>query len=89
MNGDMNLRCSIVCCEAALEIYSFDAFPVERAATYVLLANAHRRRTDRESGENLEQARKYYLRALRVFTNEAFPSEHAQTVQLLSELEMS
>jgi len=95
MSENMHLRCSIVCYEEVLTVYSPDAFPVERAATQVSLGNVHRLRTDTEQRENLEQARKYYLEALQVFTEQAFPREYQQTLhnlneteQLLNELEM-
>ncbi len=87
VSENMNLRCSIVCYEAALANYSPDAFPVERAATQVSLGNVHRLRTDTPQRENLEQAREYYLAALQVFTTEAFPHKYQQTLRNLNETE--
>jgi tetratricopeptide (TPR) repeat protein len=87
VSENMNLRCSIVCYEAALAIYSPDAFPVECAATQVSLGNVHRLRTDTGQRENLEQAHKYYLDALQVFTEQAFPREHQQILYNLKETE--
>ncbi len=86
MDVDMNLRCAIVCYEEALdEVYTLKSFPVERAATLVSLGNVHRRRPGGNRRENLEQAQKCYLKALDIFTEQAFPFEYQQTVRNLNE----
>jgi tetratricopeptide (TPR) repeat protein len=86
MDVDMNLRCAIVCYEGALdEVYTLESFPVERAATLVSLGNVHRRRPGGNQRENLELAQKCYLKALEIFTDQAFPLEYQQTSRNLSE----
>jgi len=85
MDMDMNLRCAIVCYEGALdEVYTLESFPVERAATLVSLGNVHRKRPGGNKRENLELARKCYLKALDIFTEQAFPFEYQQTMRNLN-----
>jgi tetratricopeptide (TPR) repeat protein len=87
MDVDMNLRCAIVCYEGALdEVYTLESFPVERAATLVSLGNVHRRRSGGSRRENFQLAQKCYLKALEIFTEQAFPFEYQQTVRNLNEI---
>ncbi len=87
MDDDKNLRCAIVCYESALnEVYTVESFPVESAATLVSLGNVHRKRLGGNRRENLELARKCYLKALDTFTEQTFPIEYQQTRRNLAEV---
>ena len=84
---DLKLRCAIVCCEGALGVYTLDAYPVEYAATLVMLGRLHSERRGGDLLHNIEQAIKCYRDALRVFSSQAFPTEYRQVLRCFAQAE--
>jgi len=64
--------------ERALEVYTYEATPVEWAEIQLLLGGLFRARPDGDRAENLERAATALDAALRVFTHDAFPDEWLQ-----------
>ena len=79
-----NLQRAMACCEAALQVRTQDAFPVEWAETTYNLGLLYLD-PDFPGGraENAREAVKCLDAALRVFTEEAFPQYHADAVATL------
>jgi CHAT domain-containing protein len=75
-----NQEIAIACYQAALEVYTREAFPEDWAMTQNNLGNAYSDRIKGERGENLEGAIACYQAALEVRTREAFPQNHANTL---------
>jgi poly-beta-hydroxybutyrate-responsive repressor len=75
LQGDRtsHLRHGIACYEAALQVYTFEAFPKEWAAIQHDLGNAYRD----IHAQDRERAITCYQNALQVYTREAFPVEWA------------
>ncbi|MEG3990011.1 CHAT domain-containing protein, partial [Microcoleus sp. S28C3] len=65
--------------QAALTVYTLEAFPEKWAGTQNNLANAYRDRINGSRAENLERAIEFYQAALTVYTLEAFPEKWART----------
>jgi CHAT domain-containing protein len=74
-----NIERAIAFYEAALEVYTRDAFPQQWATTQNNLAIAYSDRIKEEWGENIERAIAFYEAALEVYTRDAFPQYWAQT----------
>ena len=74
-----NLERAIKYYEAALEVYTRNAFRENWAMTQNNLATAYNNRIRGERAENLERAIKYYEAALEVRTRNAFPQDWAGT----------
>ena len=74
-----NIERAIAFYEAALQVYTRDAFPQYWAMTQNNLANAYRNRIKGERGENIEKAIAFYEAALQVYTRDAFPQQWAMT----------
>src|SRR5438270_327900 len=62
-----NLEQAILCCHAALDVCTFEAFPFEHAQTLHVLGSAYVRRVAGERRANLEQAIEYFRRAAAIF----------------------
>ena len=73
IRGDLrkNLERAIEGYEAALEVLTREALPVQWAGVQMNLATAYRRRIGGDPGENLERAIQGYRAALKVLTREA------------------
>ncbi|MCZ0902574.1 tetratricopeptide repeat protein, partial [Microcoleus sp. HI-ES] len=69
--GD-NLEKAIAFYEAALQVYTRQAFPEYWALTQNNLANAYNYRIKGDRGDNLEKAIAFYEAALQVYTRQAF-----------------
>ena len=76
--GD-NLETAIAFSEAALQVYTRQAFPQYWAMTQNNLATAYSDRINGDRGDNLEKAIKCYKAALQVYTCQAFPQYWAGT----------
>ncbi|VXD24403.1 conserved hypothetical protein [Planktothrix serta PCC 8927] len=74
-----NLEISIAAYQAALEIYTREAFPEQWAMTQNNLANAYSERIKGEKADNIERAIETYQAALEIRTREAFPKDWATT----------
>ncbi|MFK0733931.1 MAG: CHAT domain-containing protein, partial [Gloeotrichia echinulata HAB0833] len=74
-----NLEKAIAAYQAALEVYTREAFPVEWASTQNNLGTAYRDRILGERADNLEKAIATYSAALQVYTRESFPYHWALT----------
>jgi tetratricopeptide (TPR) repeat protein len=74
-----NLEIAITLYQAALTVYTRQAFPYEWAATQNNLGEAYRNRIKGDRVDNLEQAIGYYQAVLEVYTREAFPQDWAMT----------
>ncbi|MDY6976381.1 MAG: tetratricopeptide repeat protein [Pseudomonadota bacterium] len=75
-----NLEIAIACFQAALEVYTREAFPKDWAMTQNNLGNAYSDRIKGERGDNIEGAIACYQAALEVRTREAFPQNNAETL---------
>ncbi len=73
-----NLERAIECYEAALQVYTRQAFPEDWAGTQNNLGAAYANRISGERAENLERALACYEAALQVFTRQAFPEDWAR-----------
>uniref|UniRef100_UPI0020C34BB9 CHAT domain-containing protein n=1 Tax=Oscillatoria sp. HE19RPO TaxID=2954806 RepID=UPI0020C34BB9 len=71
---------AIACYQAALKVYTPEAFPQDNARTQNNLGAAYSDRIRGERGENLETAIACYEAALQVRTREAFPQDNAETL---------
>ena len=76
---DANLKHAIACYEAALEVRTREAFPVDWAMTQNNLGNAYSDLPGGDREANLRQAIACYEAALEVRTREAFPVDWAMT----------
>ena len=76
-----NLERAIACYEAALEVRTREAFPVDWAMTQNNLGNAYSNLPAGDRQANLERAIACYEAALQVQTREAFPVDWAMTQQ--------
>ena len=65
---------------AALEVYTRESFPQQRAQTQNNLGAAYRQRIRGDKAQNIEMAIASYTAALEVYTREAFPQNHTQTL---------
>ena len=74
-----NLRRAIACYEAAVQVHTREAFPVEWAMTQNNLGLAYRELPAGDRQENLDRAIACYDAALQVYTREAFPVQWAGT----------
>ncbi len=74
-----NLEIAITLYQAALEVYTREAYPEQWADTQNNLGEAFRNRIFGERRENLEIAITLYQQALEVRTREAFPEKWADT----------
>ncbi|NES66542.1 MAG: CHAT domain-containing protein, partial [Okeania sp. SIO2D1] len=74
-----NLEMAIASFQAALEIYTCQAFPQDWAGTKNNLGNAYSNRIQGEGAENLEMAIASFQAALEIYTREAFPEKWAMT----------
>jgi tetratricopeptide (TPR) repeat protein len=74
-----NRERAIAAYEAALEVYTREAFPEKWAMTQNNLGGAYQTRIRGERAENLERAIAAYEAALAVITREAFPADWAMT----------
>ncbi|WP_013321115.1 CHAT domain-containing protein [Gloeothece verrucosa] len=74
-----NLEIAIKGYQAALEVYTRAAFPVDWAMTQNNLGNAYRNRIRGEKAENIEEAISSYRHALEIYTRAAFPVDWATT----------
>jgi tetratricopeptide (TPR) repeat protein len=74
-----NLERAIAAYEAALAVYTREAFPANWATTQNNLGSAYLYRIRGKRAENLEQAITAYEAALAVYTREAFPETWAMT----------
>ena len=72
-----NLKQAIACYEAALQVYTREAFPVEWATTQNNLGIAYSNLPAGDRAANLKQAIACYEAALQVYTREAFPVDWA------------
>ena len=72
-----NLERAIACYEAALQVYTREAFPVNWATTQNNLGNAYNNLPAGDRQANLERAIACYEAALQVYTREAFPVDWA------------
>ncbi|MGK7924225.1 MAG: CHAT domain-containing protein, partial [Spirulina sp.] len=79
-----NLELAIACYQAALQVYTPDAFSEKWATTQNNLGNAYSDRIRGERGENLESAIACFQAALQVRTPDAFPQNHTETLNNLS-----
>ena len=75
----LNLELVIASYEAALSVYTREAFLADWAMTQNNLGLAYRNRIRGERAENLEQAISAYEAALTVYTRESFPVDWAMT----------
>jgi tetratricopeptide (TPR) repeat protein len=75
-----HLEMAISAYQAALEVYTREAFPEQRAITQNNLATAYFDRIKGERTDNLEMAIGTYQAALEIRTREAFPIGNAQTL---------
>jgi CHAT domain-containing protein len=76
----LNLELSIIAYQLALQVFTRDAFPEQRAGTQSNLAHAYSDRIRGERVDNLEQAISIYESALHVLTYDSFPEQWA-TIQ--------
>ena len=74
-----NIERAIAFYNAALEVYTRDAFPEYWAGTQNNLANAYNNRLRGEKAKNIERAIAFYTAALEVRTRDAFPQNWADT----------
>ncbi len=74
-----NIEKAIPFYQAALKVYTRDAFPQDWAMTQNNLANAYYSRIKGERGKNIEKAIAFYEAALQVYTRDAFPQDWAMT----------
>src|SRR5579863_1292040 len=74
-----NLERAIACYEAALQVRTREAFPVQWAMTQNNLGTAYRNLPGGDRQANLERAIACYEAALQVYTREAFPVQWAMT----------
>jgi tetratricopeptide (TPR) repeat protein len=74
---EANLRQAIGYYEAALQVYTRVAFPIEWARTQPALGGAYSQLPSGDREANLRQAIGYYEAALQVYTREAFPMDFA------------
>ena len=75
----VNLEISIAAYEAALQVYTRDAFPQDWAMTQNNLGTAYGDRIQSERADNLERAIAAFEAALQVRTRDAFPQQWAMT----------
>ncbi len=71
-----NIQRAIACYEAALRVYTEEAFPQQWAMTQNNLAIAYRNIPGGDRAANIQRAIACYEAALRVYTEEAFPREY-------------
>jgi tetratricopeptide (TPR) repeat protein len=71
------LQQAIRCYEAALRVWTEEAFPADWAMTQNNLGSAYQNLPTGDRAANLQQAIACYEAALRVYTEEAFPEYHA------------
>ncbi|WP_348539976.1 MULTISPECIES: CHAT domain-containing tetratricopeptide repeat protein [Spirulina sp. CCY15215] len=81
-----NLELAIACYQAALQVYTREAFPEKWARTQHNLGIAYRNRIRGERGENLELAIACFQAALQEYTPEALPLKCLQTGRNLGNL---
>ncbi|NEP83772.1 MAG: tetratricopeptide repeat protein, partial [Okeania sp. SIO3B3] len=74
-----NLEIAIASYQAALDIYTRQAFPQDWAMTQNNLGIVYRNRIRGERAENLEMAIASYQAALDIYTRQAFPQDWAMT----------
>jgi tetratricopeptide (TPR) repeat protein len=82
---EANLRRAIACYEAALQVYTREAFPMQWAGTQNNLGIAYSDLPGGDREANLRQAIACYEAALQVRTREAFPVDWAGTQNNLGE----
>ena len=75
----VNLEISIAAYEAALQVYTRDAFPQDWAMTQNNLGTAYGDRIQSERADNLERAIAAFEAALQVYTRDTFPDDWAWT----------
>ena len=78
-NRALNVELSIAAYEAALQVYTRDAFPQQWAMTQNNLGSAYQNRIRGDRADNLERAIAAYEAALQVRTRDAFPQDWAIT----------
>ncbi len=78
-NRAANLKQAIACFEAALQVRTREAFPIDWARTQHNLGTAYQSLPAADRAENLKQAIACYEAALQVSTREAFPVDWATT----------
>ena len=78
-NNPSYLARSIDCYQAALEVYTETAFPVDFARVMDALGTLYRSWTEGDRLENYRKAEKYYDSALKVYRLETFPDNWAST----------
>lgn len=74
-----NLMKAIVCCDAALRVYSEEEFPQKWASLQNILGNAWGDMPTDDLSANLKKAIACYEAALRVFTEQQYPQDWAYT----------
>jgi CHAT domain-containing protein len=74
-----NIENAIAAYDAALQVYTREAFPQNWAMTQNNLGVAYNYRIKGERAENIENAIAAYNAALRIYTREAFPQNWAMT----------
>ena len=74
-----NLEAAIACYEAALQVYTREEFPLERARVQNNLGDAYSELLSGTRQANLERALACYRDALQIYTLEDFPEEWAKT----------
>jgi tetratricopeptide (TPR) repeat protein len=81
LKGDRaeNIEMAIAANQAALQVYTREAFPKDWAGVQMNLANAYGDRIRGDRGENLEIAIATHEAALQVLTQQEFPREWAMT----------
>ncbi len=73
----LNQQRAIACYQAALEVYTREAYPAERATTQNNLGAAWRSLPTGDRGENLGRAIACHQAALEVYSRKAYPAEWA------------
>jgi len=79
-----NMKTSLELHEAALSVYTRDAYPENWARTQVDLGIAYSKTTKGEKADNIERAIEFYEAALFIYNCENFPEEWARTQQNLA-----
>jgi CHAT domain-containing protein len=74
-----NLEQALACYQDALQVRTFDAFPVDWSTTQNNLGDSYLNRIRGDKAENLELALACLREALKVYTFDAFPVEWAMT----------
>src|SRR5262249_6341895 len=91
INGDRadNIEHAIASYEAALTLWTRDAYPVERAEGQTDLGEALIQRQRGERKENLDRAVSVFHAALEVFKGQAFPRDNLSTARLLGQAQVA